>query len=434
MRRLAPRTGRDRQPARQETASPARALARNLLHDTIDRGRPLPEGSLGNLAPADEAFARRLARTAIRRVGDIDHLVAQLMERPLPESSSRTRNALRIGVCELEFMETADHAATDEAVRLADPRHTGLVNAVLRNLVRRRDSLDRQAAPGTNLPSWLYRSWVKAHGADRAAAIADALRAEPPLDLTCPKDAATWAERTGGQMLPPATIRLAGGAVTALPGYDDGAWWVQDRAASLPATLLGDVAGLEVADLCAAPGGKTAQLAAAGARVTALDRSAKRLERLSENLARLGLAAETVVADAASWEPGRKFDAVLLDAPCSATGTLRRHPDVAWTKKPEDIRSLSGVQRGIITAAARHVDDAGHLVYCVCSIQPQEGLEVIAEFLAGHPNWRIDPVRRDELPGLEKAIGRDGLVLTTPDTDRAHGGLDGFFIARLTRR
>lgn len=431
---MAPRTGRDRHPARQETASPARALARNLLHDTIDRGRPLPEGSLGNLAPADEAFARRLARTAIRRVGDIDHLVAQLMERPLPDSSSRTRNALRIGVCELEFMETADHAATDEAVRLADPRHTGLVNAVLRNLVRRRDSLDRQAAPGANLPGWLYRSWVKAHGADRAAAIADAMCAEPPLDLTCPKNAAEWAERSGGQMLSPATIRLAGGAVTSLPGYDDGAWWVQDRAASLPATLLGDVAGLEVADLCAAPGGKTAQLAAAGARVTALDRSAKRLERLSENLARLGLAAETVVADAASWEPARKFDAVLLDAPCSATGTLRRHPDVAWTKRPADVASLAEVQRRILAATTDLVTQGGLLVYCVCSLQPEEGPEAVADFLEATPDWKLDPVTAAELPGLDAAIRQDGTVLTLPDTDHEHGGLDGFYMARLRRR
>ena len=431
---MAPRTGRDRQPARQETASPARALARDLLHDTIDRGRPLPEGSLGNLAPADEAFARRLARTAIRRVGDIDQLVAQLMERPLPESSSRTRNALRIGVCELEFMETADHAATDEAVRLADPRHTGLVNAVLRNLVRRRDSLDRQAAPGANLPDWLYRSWVKAHGADRVAAIADALRAEPPLDLTCPKDAAAWAERTGGALFPPSTIRLAGGAVTSLPGYDDGAWWVQDRAASLPATLLGDVAGLEVADLCAAPGGKTAQLAAAGARVTALDRSAKRLERLSGNLARLGLAAETVVADAASWEPGRKFDAVLLDAPCSATGTLRRHPDVAWTKRPADVASLAEVQRRILAAAANLVAERGRLVYCVCSLQPEEGPAVIEDFLKARPDWRLDPVTTSELPDLDTTIRPDGTVLTAPDVAASDGSLDGFYMARLCHR
>ncbi|MEQ9326485.1 MAG: transcription antitermination factor NusB [Rhodospirillales bacterium] len=431
---MAPRTGRDRQPARQETASPARALARDLLHDTVDRGRPLPEGSLGNLAPADEAFARRLARTAIRRVGDIDQLVAQLMERPLPESSSRTRNALRIGVCELEFMETADHAATDEAVRLADPRHTGLVNAVLRNLVRRRDSLDRQAAPGANLPDWLYRSWVKAHGADRAAAIADALRAEPPLDLTCPKDAAAWAERTGGALLPPSTIRLAGGAVTTLPGYADGAWWVQDRAASLPATLLGDVAGLEVADLCAAPGGKTAQLAATGARVTALDRSAKRLERLSGNLARLGLAAETVVADAASWEPGRKFDAVLLDAPCSATGTLRRHPDVAWTKRPADVASLAEVQRRILAAAANLVAERGRLVYCVCSLQPEEGPAVIEDFLKARPDWRLDPVTTSELPDLDTTIRPDGTVLTAPDVAASDGSLDGFYMARLNRK
>lgn len=431
---MAIRTERARPNGRPETASPARIAARDLLHGTVDRGKAIPDGRLGDLAPPDEAFARRLARTAIRRVGDIDHLIAQLMDRPLPQSSSRTRNALRIGVCELEFMETADHAATDEAVRLADPRHTGLVNAVLRNLVRRRAELDRQAPDGANLPDWLYRSWLKAHGKDRAAAIADALHDEPPLDLTCPQDPAGWAAKLGGKVLSPSTIRLSGGAVTSLPGYEDGAWWVQDRAASLPVSLLGDVAGRDVADLCAAPGGKTAQLVAAGARVTALDRSEKRLERLSENLARLGFAAETVTADAAAWEPGRRFDAVLLDAPCSATGTLRRHPDVAWTKKPEDIRSLSGVQRGIIAAAARHVADGGHLVYCVCSIQPQEGREVIADFLAGHPNWQLDPVRREELPGLETAIGRDGTVLTAPDTDRAHGGLDGFFIARLTRR
>jgi 16S rRNA (cytosine967-C5)-methyltransferase len=424
-----PRRSGDGKPGE---ATSARRRARDILHDTVDRAHPVPDGPGPGLSPADDAFSRRLARTAIRHIGEIDHYIGQLMERPLPVKEGRTRNALRIGLCELVFMETADHAATDEAVRLANPRHAGLVNAVLRNFVRRRAELSPPAA-SVNLPGWLFAAWSKALGETEAEAAVAALKSDPPLDLTCRADAESWAERLGGVFLAPSTVRLTGGAVSVLEGYDEGAWWVQDHAASLPARLLGDIRGKSVLDLCAAPGGKTSQLAASGADVVALDRSEKRLERLTENMKRLGLEVRTVAADAAEWHPEVPADAVLLDAPCSATGTLRRHPDVAWTKRQDDIVKLSALQARLLPAAADMVKPDGVLVYCVCSLQPEEGVEVIDGFLAAHPEWRIDPVRPEEVPSAESAITPRGELRTLPQHLAGQGGIDGFYAVRLTR-
>ncbi|MDD3446116.1 MAG: RsmB/NOP family class I SAM-dependent RNA methyltransferase, partial [Zavarzinia sp.] len=285
-------------------------------------------------------------------------------------------------------------------------------------------------------PDWFYEGWVKAYGPETAGAIAAAHQAEPPLDLSLRPGlgAAEWPSRLGAEVLPTGTLRLAqGGRVMDLPGYVEGAWWVQDAAAALPARLLGDVAGQRVADLCAAPGGKTLQLAAAGAKVTAVDQARGRMERLSANLERLGLVAETVVADVAAFRPDEKFPLILLDAPCSATGTLRRNPDIALHRAADDIRALGKIQAKLLRAALQMLAPGGTLVFCTCSIEPREGPQLVETLLAAGAPVARDPIRPEEVPGLEGALTRHGELRTLPSMWPERGGLDGFFAARLRR-
>lgn len=418
---------------------PARRAALSALDGVLRRRRSLDEAVEGALADADRAFARRLAATTLRRLGQVDALVSACLSGKPPPGA--VTDVLRLGAAQLLFMGVAPHAAVDTSVELARqagfPGHAKLVNAVLRRLGREGAAMvaaqDGARDPGRlNTPDWLWESWSAAYGEDTARAIAAAHLAEPPLDITA-KDPAAWAAPLEARVMPTGTLRRAAGVqVSALPGHDDGAWWVQDMAAALPARLLGDVDGKRVADLCAAPGGKTAQLAAAGARVTALDRSEPRTRRLRANLARLGLDAEVVVADAARWRPEAPFDAILLDAPCSATGTLRRHPDAAWLKRPEDVAKLAGVQDALLDAAAAMLRPGGVLVYCVCSLQPEEGPGRIAGFLERAP-VRLEPVRADEVGGLADLVTSGGVLRTLPCALAAEGGMDGFFAARLIR-
>jgi 16S rRNA (cytosine967-C5)-methyltransferase len=296
-----------------------------------------------------------------------------------------------------------------------------------------------QDAARLNTPDWLWHSWTAAYGEPRARAIAAAVASEPPLDISvkadAPEEVRVWAERLEAEVLPTGSLRRALANVATLPGYAEGAWWVQDAAAAIPATLLGlpdaSLAGVQVIDLCAAPGGKTAQLAARGARVTAVDLSPARMRRLRENLARLGLAAETVVADAATWRPAAPADAVLLDAPCSATGTLRRRPDVAWLKGPEDVTKLAAVQDRLLRAALTMLRPGGTLVYCTCSLEPEEGEARIAALLAGGAAASLAPIAAAEVGGLAELVAPDGTLRTLPCQLAERGGLDGFYVARL---
>jgi 16S rRNA (cytosine967-C5)-methyltransferase len=293
--------------------------------------------------------------------------------------------------------------------------------------------------PVLDTPAWLLARWTETYGAETAHAIAAANGREPALDLTVKSDAENWAAKLTGRVLPTGSVRtIAHGAVTALPGFAEGAWWVQDAAAALPAHLFGDIKGRRVADLCAAPGGKTAQLAIAGARVTAVDRAPARLSRLSENLARLSLQADLVCADAAEWTPDEKFDAVLLDAPCSSTGTIRRHPDVAWLKSETDIIKLSGLQRRLIDRASALIKPGGTLVYCTCSLEPEENERIVADLLARDASLQRAPISSAEVFGRGEFINANGDVRTLPcqfeDADSRFSGLDGFYAVRLTKR
>lgn len=424
--------------------SESRAVALDLVQAVLRRRRPLDEALathrfLPRLAARDRAFVRLLVATVLRRRGQIDAAIGARLERPLPAKSAVVHDILRLGVAQLAILGLKPHAAVDTAVQLAAERgHAGLkglVNAVLRR-VAEAGPLPRDDPGHLNTPDWLWRSWTAAYGAETAAAIARANLAEAPLDLTL-KDAAgaaRWAAALAAEILPTGSLRrTSGGEVSTLPGYEQGAWWVQDAAAALPARLLGDVAGLRVADLCAAPGGKTAQLAAAGARVTAVDASARRLRRLAQNLARLKLAAETVAIDAADWAPSERFDAVLLDAPCSATGTMRRHPDIAWTKGPEDVARLAALQDRLLDAAARLARRGGTIVYATCSLQPEEGERRIARLLERNPALARAPLQAGEVAGLDQAISAAGDLRTLPCHWAERGGIDGFYAARLRR-
>ncbi len=424
--------------------SDARRFAFNLIDAVLNARRPLDdvfadhaEGAA--LAPRDRAFARLIAATVLRRLGQIDALIDRFVTRPPRGKGARVRNVLRVGLAQLLFLDTPAHAAVSTTVTLARAvgmaGFSGLVNAVMRRAVTEGTGLIAgQDAAALNTPNWLFDSWRDSYGVDTARAIAAAHLTEPPLDLTVKADPEHWAQTLDGTALPTGSVRLAqAGDVTALAGFAAGEWWVQDAAAALPARLLGNIAGRRVVDLCAAPGGKTAQLIQAGARVTAVDRSGPRLRRLQQNLDRLGMSAEIVTADAAEWRPADPVDAVLLDAPCSATGTIRRHPDIAHLKTESDVTRLADVQARLLAAAADMLAPGGCLVYATCSLQAEEGERGLAAFLTAHEHLRPDPVSGGDLPDLDKTIRPDGSVRTLPSTWAPHGGMDGFFIARLSR-
>lgn len=392
-----------------------------------------------DLVPRERAFARSLVVTALRHGGEIDAILDHCLEKPLPERARAVRWILTIGAAQILYLGIAPHAAVDTAVRLAEAGRQGsmkgLVNAVLRRIARDGDALRAGLdAARLNAPGWLWASWEATYGAATCRAIGEAHGRTPPRDLTL-RDAASapeWAERLDAQVLPTATLRCTRrGAISELPGFKEGAWWVQDAAAALPARLFPGLKGARIADLCAAPGGKTLQLAAAGARVSAVDISAKRLRRVRENLARTGLAAELVEADARTFHPAQLFDGVFLDAPCSATGTMRRHPDIAYTKTPDDVAKLTQVQDALLGAAAGLVRPGGIMVYAVCSLQPEEGPERIARFLAERPQWARRALDAIEIGGLTEAVTAAGDLRTLPCHLAAEGGMDGFYAARL---
>lgn len=432
-----------------------RRIAADILDGVLRRHRPLDElldsaahPELSGLEERDRGLVRHLVATTLRRLGTLRHLIGGFLERGLPADAPRVETALLLGAAQILWLEVPDHAAVDLAVRLcqADRRAThfaGLTNAVLRRVAR--EGAERLAGLDTlrlDTPDWLLSRWIRTYGEATALAIASAHASEPALDLTVKSDPEHWAKLLGGRVLATGTVRaLSHGPVTALPGYADGSWWVQDAAAALPVRLLGEIAGQRVADLCAAPGGKTAQLANAGATVLAVDRAGTRLERARQNLERLKLSAELFAADILSLDPAQfppgSFDAVLLDAPCSSTGTIRRHPDIPWRKRAGDIAALAGAQGALMSRAAELTKPGGRLVYCVCSLESEEGAGVIADFLKNHPGFRRLPLTAGEVGGIAELVTAEGDLRTLPchmpDSDPRMGGLDGFFAARLER-
>lgn len=448
-RRRQPDTSSEAQAEAPGLAS--RKAAAKLLGAVVDARTPLDgmvdaehgHPQYGALSGPDRALVRAILLSALRFRGAIAGLIAARLRDPLPPKARALEHILHVGAAQILFLDVPDSAAVDLAVTHAksDPRTArfgGLVNGLLRGLSREKETvlppaLDR----AENAPEWFRAGLDGAYGAERARTILDAHCIEAPIDFTIRADPARWAERLGGTVLPNGSVRVArlSAPVPDLPGFAEGAWWVQDAAASLPARLIGHVAGLRVADLCAAPGGKTAQLALAGAKVTAFDISRSRLKRLRDNLGRLGLEAETVEADILRHEPTELFDAILLDAPCSSTGTVRRHPDVPWTKGPEDVAKLAALQRRLVERAAAFVKPGGRVVFSNCSLMPEEGEDLWAAFLREVPGIEPEPFHADEIEGIAPFVTEAGTLRTTPadwpSPDPSVSGLDGFFAARF---
>ncbi|MFZ2102823.1 MAG: RsmB/NOP family class I SAM-dependent RNA methyltransferase [Oricola sp.] len=404
------------------------------------------------LEPRDRSLVRAILLTGLRNYGDLEDTIKQFTDKPLPGGATGLRNILLAGLAQILFLDIPDHSAVDLAVSAAqaDPRSqrfANLVNALLRRAACEKANLLRRFAEHPAIaPKWFAERLEAIYGHEAAAAIAACHRLEAPIDLTLKQaeqaNAREWAERLGAIVLPTGSLRLTGANrdIATLAGYNEGMWWVQDAAAAIPARLFGDMTAKRAADLCAAPGGKTAQLADAGARVTALDLSVNRLKRLSGNLQRLGLlhACEPIATDLFAFRPDHPFDAVLLDAPCSSTGTVRRHPDVPFTKSPADIEKLAALQARMLDHAATLVAPGGLIVFSNCSLDPLEGEDVARRFAETHADFATEPVTPEELPGLETAVTPDGFVRLTPAHldlgDPAISGVDGFFAARFRRK
>ncbi|MEO8667105.1 MAG: transcription antitermination factor NusB [Bauldia sp.] len=429
----------------------ARDAAVALLTAVLDDGRTL-DGSLDPysglstyraLPDRDRRLAHAIAATALRRHGETAAILSRLITKPPGKRTGPLMRIIEIAAAQILYMGIADHAAVSTAIDQVGDDHTaqhfkGLANAVLRRLARERDAILADLdGPRLATPDWLWQRWTSSYGETTTRAIAATHLVEPSLDLSVASDAEGWAGKLGGIVLPTGSVRLVpSGPVDALPGFAEGAWWVQDAAAAIAPRLLGDVRGKRVADLCAAPGGKTAALALAGAEVTAVDASPERLKRLAANLARLRLTADTVAADILQWAPAETFEAVLLDAPCTATGTIRRHPDIAWLKKPADINSLSAIQAKMIDRAATFLKPGGALVYCTCSLEPEEGEAQMRRALATGA-WSLSPIDPGEVAGFAAILTPDRAVRTLPsqmpDDNPRLAGLDGFFMMRLIK-
>ena len=407
----------------------ARQAALKMLDSVLRQGRTLDAAAQDSrgLAPADQGLAIAIAGEALRRLPDLDALIDSATQRPLPDDS-KARMVLRLALAQKIGLGTPDHALVATALPLVDGGPRRLVHGVLGTLLRK--GMPPPEAP--RLPEPVEQRWTKMWGEDVVQAARRQIAQRPPLDLSFADDATAqaYAAEHGGVSLAPRHVRLPeSSAVPALAGFGDGGWWVQDLAASLPARLI-PVDAAEVLDLCAAPGGKTMQLAATGYRVTSVDASKNRLARIRENLQRTKLSASLVPVDALTWEPGRSFDAILLDAPCSATGTFRRHPEVLYRARPKVIAGSAELQAKLLNRAANWLNPGGALVYSVCSLEYDEGEAIVTTFLRDHPDFRLD--KPGDLPSFAKP-DQAGRLRILPGLLEDQGGLDGFFAARLVR-
>jgi 16S rRNA (cytosine967-C5)-methyltransferase len=414
----------------------SRQIALKIVSQVLKNRQPLDE-VFNALVPAlpeqERAFTRQLVASMFRNLGHIDAILDICLAKPLPKKCVHIQHILRLGVTQLLYLRVPDHAAVAESMNLLTPKDDpfrGLVNAVLRRVAKDPEAFtDITSKPEKNVPHWIWQSWSKHYGVEQARAIISAQMTDPPLDITVNGNPMKWMEELEAAKMPNGTLRRRkAGQVAQLPGYDEGAWWVQDMAAALPVHFLGDLQGKKVLDLCAAPGGKTAQLVARGADVMAIDKSASRIARLQENLARLNLKADVEQADILMWQPGKKFDAILLDAPCTATGTVRRHPEALWIKSPEDITEMVRIQQGILKKAVDWLRPGGVLIYCVCSLQPEEEGHV-----KGLPLIPV-PFKSKDVFSMRALVNEYGQIRTLPCHLLDKGGMDGFFIRKYVKR
>ena len=416
-----------------------------MLTKVIDEGEPLEylldRKVLDELPPNDRSLARAITSTTLRRRFQIEKILSGYMQKPLGRRGGPAMHLLRLGVAQILFLDVADHAAVSTTMEIAKSDHKAkhfskLINGVLRTIGREKADILANLNPIDILPNWLCKTWIEAYGKKTVLDMASALCHEPYLDIATKSDSLKWAETLEGIALATGSVRLKSrGAVPNLSGFADGEWWVQDTAASLAPSLLGDVSGKTVADLCAAPGGKTAYLASRGALVTAVDSSAPRVEKLTENLERLNLKADIVTSDVMAWKPEQLFDAILLDAPCSATGIIRKHPDILSLKNEQQIPQMATLQRKILKASIPFLKPGGTLVFCTCSLQPEEGEAILDYIEAENLPLKLDPIRANEIGGVSQVIQENGTVRTLPHylehADPVLSGVDGFFMARF---
>jgi 16S rRNA (cytosine967-C5)-methyltransferase len=418
----------------------ARRLAVDLVEGVIHRHQTLdvlsPQIDSTEQAQEDRAFSLTLTLTSLRHFGSLRALVQARLSKALPAQARRIEIILIIAVAQLLILKTPAHAVVSLSVELAKENSATLPFAPLVNAVLRRISEDKTLVldSGLNLPEWLFNRWKHNYGEHTALNMSKALLVEPPLDLSIKSNVEDWVKKLKGQVLATGTLRLSAhkGSIVNLSGYEEGAWWVQDAGAFLPVLACGDVNNKRVLDLCAAPGGKTAALAARGAHVTAVDRSKPRLDLLQQNMRRLHFNVETICADVTKWEPKKEYEVILLDAPCSSTGTLRRHPDVAWIKSEKDIEKLAALQFTLLKRAVKWLKPDGLLVYATCSLEPEEGERQIERILEKESNLKLFPLTAAEAGGLAEVTTANGVWRTRPDMLVNEGGVDGFFIGRFT--
>jgi len=440
--------------ARQPSGLQVRLVALRLIESVIDKKISLDgltdekNGLHAYLAlePRDRALSRAIILGLLRHYGTIAAAVARFINRPLPKKARTLHHLIHLTAAQILYLDVPDYAAINLAVTIAKAsprlrRFAALVNALTRQIARSRDEIlaaSNLATPNlvTNTPSWFVDMLEHSYGQAKSRAILEAQAHEPSLDLTVKQEAALWAEKLSARLLPNGTVRLEKieKKLTQLPGFANGDWWVQDVAASLPAHLMGDIGGKRVADLCAAPGGKTAQLVGLGGEVTAFDCSPNRMQRLLENMQRLNLTVTTHICDVHEFQPAQLFDAVLCDGPCSSTGTIRRHPDILWTKSLADIKRLVEVQTSLLKTALRFTKPGGKVVFSNCSLCLQEGEELIKNFLAGCSEAELSPIKAEELPtSFAACVTTEGFLRSTPADLAEFGGMDGFFAARLIK-
>lgn len=421
--------------------SASRSVAFDLLRSVTAKNKSFDDAMVlhdgfRRLPLRDRAFVRKIVTTALRRLGQIDALISHCLKRDLPTKAIVVHDILRIAVTEIIFLKFPPHAAVDSAVTLVGsrnfPKLMGLTNAVLRRLVTEGQELLNRFPEALNIPKWMLESWKRAYGDTDTQEIIVSLLREPSLDITVKNNKEFWADKLDADVLSLGSLRKRfDGRIEEMPGFAEGEWWVQDAAAAIPVSLLGDVSGMQILDICAAPGGKTAQLAAAGAIVTAIDRSSGRLKRLEKNLIRLGLQANIVTADVTEWVCNKKFDAVLLDPPCSATGTIRRHPDILYSKTTNDLAKVVRLQESLLVRSSQLVKPGGKLIFCTCSLEVEEGESQIERFLSTSNSFKRQTIKDNEVGGHSPFINEQGDLRTLPFYLKEVGGIDGFFASRL---
>ena len=386
------------------------------------------------MEPEDRSFCRLLVSSTLRNLTEIDFILNKFLKKSLKKSPSKVQMILRIGIVQIIYLKTPDHAATNTSVEMAGGKWKSLINAIMRSALRERDKIKIYQEESPKTPLWLTERW-KAEWGENYINIENAHRVlSPPIDLCVKGDPLVWADKLNGYYISNKTVRLNNTSlISDLEGFESGDWWVQDYSSQIPATLLNIKKGDEVLDLCAAPGGKTSQLAAMGAEVTSIDGNKKRIERLRENLSRLNYTSSIIHSDVRDFKSEKKWSKIILDAPCSSTGTLRRHPDIMHIKKEDDIRSLEKLQSDLLLSSWKLLSENGSLIYCTCSLEIEEGENQIFKFIKENKDAEIERILPGEVSGLKELITKDGLLRIFPDHLSEIGGMDGFFIARLKK-